>query len=184
MSTLSLTTDKAYLSDSRIPNISKSFTHKMAAKTSWHTYGTKLRHCHSTCSPRWWFSVVRQMSGGSECPLHGTVCVAKRGAYNPTKRSTFGRACDRPRRRRLRFRGPGSHKAAGPGDAAAANPPLILLRPGRRPSAGPTRCFARRIRVSMHYINSITERCFISTGPATYGAEATHQSWGSSRESV
>ena len=23
-----------------------SFTHKMAAKTSWHRYGTKLRHCH------------------------------------------------------------------------------------------------------------------------------------------
>ena len=26
-------------------NISKSFTHKMAAKISWHRYGTKLRHC-------------------------------------------------------------------------------------------------------------------------------------------
>jgi len=24
----------------------KSFTHKMAAKASWHRYGTKLRHCH------------------------------------------------------------------------------------------------------------------------------------------
>ena len=36
---------KAYLSDNRITNISKSFTHKMVAKTSWHTYGTKLRHC-------------------------------------------------------------------------------------------------------------------------------------------
>ena len=28
-------------------NISKSFTHKMAAKTVWHRYETKLRHCHS-----------------------------------------------------------------------------------------------------------------------------------------
>jgi len=27
-------------------NISKSSTYKMAAKTSWHRYGTKLRHCH------------------------------------------------------------------------------------------------------------------------------------------
>ena len=36
----------AYLSDIRVTNISKSFTHKMAAKTSWHRYGTKLRHCH------------------------------------------------------------------------------------------------------------------------------------------
>jgi len=39
-------TDKAYLNDIRVTNISKSFTHKMAAKTSWHRYGTKLRHCH------------------------------------------------------------------------------------------------------------------------------------------
>ena len=38
---------KRNLSDSRVTNISKSFTHKMAAKTSWHRYGTKLRHCHS-----------------------------------------------------------------------------------------------------------------------------------------
>ena len=30
----------------RVTNISKSFTHKMAAKISWHTCGTKLRHCH------------------------------------------------------------------------------------------------------------------------------------------
>ena len=29
-----------------VTNISKSFTYKMAAKTSWHRYGTKLRHYH------------------------------------------------------------------------------------------------------------------------------------------
>jgi len=29
-----------------LKNISKSFTYKMAAKTSWHRYGTKLRHCN------------------------------------------------------------------------------------------------------------------------------------------
>ena len=39
--------DKAYLNDIKVTNISKSFTHKMAAETSWHRYGTKLRHCHS-----------------------------------------------------------------------------------------------------------------------------------------
>jgi len=33
----------------------KSFTHKMAAKTSWHRYGTKLRHRH----PMNWFHVRR-----------------------------------------------------------------------------------------------------------------------------
>ena len=27
---------KTYVSDNRVRNISKSFTHKMAAKTSWH----------------------------------------------------------------------------------------------------------------------------------------------------
>jgi len=32
--------------DIRVTNISKSFTYKMAAETSWHRYGTKLRHCH------------------------------------------------------------------------------------------------------------------------------------------
>jgi len=39
-------THKAYLRDSRVTDISKSFTYKMAPKTSWHRYGTKLRHCH------------------------------------------------------------------------------------------------------------------------------------------
>ena len=37
---------KAYLSDIKVTNISKSFTHKIVAKTSRHKYGTKLRHCH------------------------------------------------------------------------------------------------------------------------------------------
>jgi len=54
--------DKAYLNDIRLTNISKSFTHKMAAETSWHRYGTKLRHCHpmyrhnsvSVTVTRWW----------------------------------------------------------------------------------------------------------------------------------
>ena len=35
-------------SDIRVTNISKSFTRKMAAETSWHRYETKLRHCHPT----------------------------------------------------------------------------------------------------------------------------------------
>ena len=34
---------KAYFNDGRVTNISKSFTYKM--KTSWHSYGTKLRYC-------------------------------------------------------------------------------------------------------------------------------------------
>jgi len=38
--------NKAYLSDNTMTNISKSFTHKMVAKTGWHRYETKLRHCH------------------------------------------------------------------------------------------------------------------------------------------
>jgi len=43
MSTWSLSyRQRVYLSNNRITN----FIHKMAAKTSWHRYGTKLRHCH------------------------------------------------------------------------------------------------------------------------------------------
>ena len=38
--------DKACFSDIRVINISKSFTHKMAAEASWHRYGMKLRHWH------------------------------------------------------------------------------------------------------------------------------------------
>jgi len=32
-------------SDITVANISGSFTHKMAAKTSWHRYESNLRHC-------------------------------------------------------------------------------------------------------------------------------------------
>jgi len=39
-------TDKGYLSDIRVTNNSKTFAHKKAAKSSWHRYGTKLRHSH------------------------------------------------------------------------------------------------------------------------------------------
>jgi len=44
--------NKAYLSDILVRNIYESFTHKMAAKTSWHRYGTKLRHYHPMYSDR------------------------------------------------------------------------------------------------------------------------------------
>jgi len=30
----------------RVPNISQSFTYKMATEINWHRYGTKLRHWH------------------------------------------------------------------------------------------------------------------------------------------
>jgi len=45
-------TNKAYLSTTTVANISQSFTYKMAAKVNWHRYGTKLRHCHLTYTPR------------------------------------------------------------------------------------------------------------------------------------
>jgi len=59
---------KMYLCDITVANISESFTHKMAAKTSWHRYESKLRHCHPVysniaqcvCVARWkWRSCVR-----------------------------------------------------------------------------------------------------------------------------
>ena len=37
---------KCSLSAVTVTNISQSFTYKMAARISWHRYGTKLRHCH------------------------------------------------------------------------------------------------------------------------------------------
>jgi len=42
-------TNKAYLSGTTVRSIYESFTHKMAAKASWHRYGTKLHHCHPMC---------------------------------------------------------------------------------------------------------------------------------------
>jgi len=38
--------EKAHLSDNRVTHVSKSSTHNMAAKSSWHRYGNKLRHCY------------------------------------------------------------------------------------------------------------------------------------------
>jgi len=37
----------------RVTNSSKSFTHKMAPETSWHRYGTKLRHCRPVYTVPW-----------------------------------------------------------------------------------------------------------------------------------
>ena len=39
-------TNKAHCRAVTVYIIFQSFTYKMAAKTSWHRYGTKLRHCH------------------------------------------------------------------------------------------------------------------------------------------
>ena len=44
ISQLNLPHGKACLSDIRVTNISKSFTHKMAAKTSWHTGWLKIEY--------------------------------------------------------------------------------------------------------------------------------------------
>ena len=45
-------TNKAYLSAITVTIIFRSFTYKMAAKTGWHRYGTKSRHCHPMyCRP-------------------------------------------------------------------------------------------------------------------------------------
>jgi len=69
---------KAYFGDRTVTNISKSFTHKMAAKTSWHRYGPKLRHCHPmyTCRRSIGLSAaigllatVDNGDGGTETPV-------------------------------------------------------------------------------------------------------------------
>ena len=50
MSTWTLTYRQSIFQWQRSRTVSTSFTHKMAAKTSWHRYGTKLRYCHPVCS--------------------------------------------------------------------------------------------------------------------------------------
>jgi len=62
-------TNKAYSSNISVTDIYKSFTHKIAAKTDWRRYGTKLRHRHGVtlCIKRqfcilfeqmWWLSLL------------------------------------------------------------------------------------------------------------------------------
>ena len=40
---MSIITNKSHVT---VTCISESLTHKMAAKTDWHRYGIKIRHCH------------------------------------------------------------------------------------------------------------------------------------------
>ena len=44
-------TKKAYLSHNTVANISKSFTHNVTVKTSWHRYKANWRHCHPVYWP-------------------------------------------------------------------------------------------------------------------------------------
>ena len=53
MSTWSLTYQQSVFQRQQSKTFSKSFTYKMAAKTSWHRYGTKLRHCHPMYKQLW-----------------------------------------------------------------------------------------------------------------------------------
>jgi len=65
-------TNEAYLSAITVTSIFRSFTYKMAAKTGWHRYGTKLRHCHPMYSRRsapiclitWGLATGRRRGGG------------------------------------------------------------------------------------------------------------------------
>ena len=57
-----------YLSDITLTNTSHSFTHKMATKTSWHRYGTKLRHCHRVYTK--FFELIWVSSKTASRPVH------------------------------------------------------------------------------------------------------------------
>jgi len=66
----------AYLSDIRVTNFSKSFTHKMAAGTNWHRCETKLRHCHCHCillHPHSDFDVARRHPSRPRSPRVSAV---------------------------------------------------------------------------------------------------------------
>jgi len=69
-------TNKAYLRGITVRNIYESFTHKMAAKASWHRYGTKLRHCHTMYIPIivWVCQSVRPRCACSNGPHRRIEC--------------------------------------------------------------------------------------------------------------
>ena len=70
--------DKAYLSDITGTNISESFTHKMAAKTSKRRYGTKLS------------KIVTYQSMYARCMLDDIGSAAVPGIKRPTAGSAAG----------------------------------------------------------------------------------------------
>jgi len=71
-----INTDKAYLNDIRVTNISKNFTHKLGAKTSWHRYGTKLRHCHRMyCDDRDCVFLPAIISTENTRPIFANFCA-------------------------------------------------------------------------------------------------------------
>jgi len=75
-------TNKAYLSAITVglTRIFRSFTYKMAVKTGWHRYGTKLRHCH------------RMYSGAHTCYTEGYLAsrrASTEGGYFPRHRSRW-----------------------------------------------------------------------------------------------
>ena len=65
----------SYLGDIKATNISKSFAHKMAAKTGWHRCATKLRHCHL---------VYSQIKGRLLRRLFSESTHKQTGAHGPT----------------------------------------------------------------------------------------------------
>ena len=74
-------TDKAYLSHSKVTNISKSFTHKMAAETSWHRQGTNLRHCHIMYTS----SLTKSFDTLQTCVVDGENCSCYYVRYRRAK---------------------------------------------------------------------------------------------------
>jgi len=59
--------NKAYLSGIIVASIFQIFTCKMAAKTSWHKYGTKLRHSHPMYINSFFLLPVADRSGWTAC---------------------------------------------------------------------------------------------------------------------
>jgi len=84
--------EKAHLSDNRVTHVSKSSTHNMAAKSSWHRYGNKLRHCH----PMYTYPRTHSLTHRSAC---SSVCMSQHG---PTAADPLLKVCCRgPGRREI-----------------------------------------------------------------------------------
>ena len=76
--------NKACLSAITVTNISQIFTYKMAAKISWHRYGTKLRHCHSMygrdadAREQWTRRVSGSTCSGQFRSVHFSLCAVNK----------------------------------------------------------------------------------------------------------
>jgi len=75
MSAWSLTYRQSVFPRQQSKTFYNSFTYKMAAKTSWHRYGTKLRHCRSMYANYTLFIIIITDHFSCRSSAVGWLCV-------------------------------------------------------------------------------------------------------------